>query len=460
VPIFTLAEVIKLTRGQWRPGEVFTAAQGIRRVWTDSRTIRPGDLFIALIGNRFDGHRFVVDALAKGAVAAVVVRGSDVTTGGSLIEVQDTLRAYQELAAAHRRRFDIPIVAVGGSNGKTTTKEMIAAVLSAQCPTLATEANFNNDIGVPQTLLRLTRRHRVGVIEMGISAAGDMTRLCDIAHPTHVVITNIGPEHLETLHDLDGVAEAEGESLEALPADGTAVLNADDDFFKKLSRKVRGPVIAFGYAARADVRAVDVESRGASWSRVRVAIRGRRQHLSVVLRTTGRHNVSNALAALATGLALKVGPNAIREGLGRYRPRRMRSEVRRWRGATVLNDCYNANPGSVRAALCWLADVKGSGRSFAVLGDMLELGPDSERLHQEIGRDAVIQHADYLFTTGVHGAAVAAGARSAGMGTERILVAKDHAQLAARLREMVKPGDVVLVKGSRGSHMERVLQGL
>lgn len=461
--MFTVGDILAITGGRLLSG---SPRRDIRRVWTDSRTIRRGDLFVALAGERFDGHGFVGDAVRKGAVGALVRRGHTMRAGNTLpstavlIGVDDPLRAFQDLACAHRSRFDLPVIAVSGSNGKTTTKEMIGRVVSERFSTLITHGNLNNHIGVPQTLFRLTPRHRAAVIEMGISGLGEMARLCEIARPTHGVLTNIGPTHLATLGTIRNVARAKGELLGALPKEGTAVLNADDRFFGELRGRVRGRTISFGYGPGADVRALDCTSPRPSSSQVRIGVRGRARPFTVSLRVSGRHNVANALAAAATGIALGIGVAAIQAGLSRYRPSLMRSEVRRWRGATVLNDCYNANPASVRAALQWMADVKGAGRTFAVLGDMLELGERAERVHREIGRELARAGTDYLLTTGVLGAAIAAGARDAGMPEDRVVTAHDQAAVARRLREIVRKGDVVLVKGSRGARMERVLEWL
>ncbi|TLY22751.1 MAG: UDP-N-acetylmuramoyl-tripeptide--D-alanyl-D-alanine ligase [Nitrospirae bacterium] len=485
VPLFTTGEIMTITGGVLAQG---LPPMTIRRIWTDSRTVRSGDLFVALAGVRFDGHQFVADALKKGAAGAIVRRGfvgaegarvpvapSNATGDGPhparkapwqglLIEVEDPLRAFQELARAHRHRFDIPVVAVSGSNGKTTTKEMIGAILTERFPTLKTDGNLNNHIGVPRTLLRLTARHRAAVIEMGISRQGEMTRLCEIAEPTHGVLTNIGPTHLETLGDLRTVAQAKGEMLDRLPRDGTAVLNADDVFFKDLAARVRGQVRSFGFSGRADVRALQVERRGPACSRMRVGVRGRARPLFVTLGVAGAHNLANALAAIATGLALGVGERAIRAGLARFRPSAMRSEVRRWRGVTWLNDCYNANPSSLRAALRWLtelkSELKGDGRAIAVLGDMLELGEGSVRIHRDIGEELARQGTDYLLTVGELAAEIAAGARRAGMPDDRMIVTQEHAALAERLQGILREGDVVLLKGSRGARMERVLEEL
>jgi UDP-N-acetylmuramoyl-tripeptide--D-alanyl-D-alanine ligase len=386
--------------------------------------------------------------------------GSTLHSTAVAIAVDDPLRAFQDLARAHRDRFDVPVIAVSGSNGKTTTKEMIGRIVSERFDTLVTRGNLNNQVGVPQTLFRLTPRHQAAVIEMGISGLGEMARLCEIARPTHGVLTNIGPTHLATLGTLRNVARAKGELLEALPREGTAILNADDRFFPELCGRVRGRTISFGYAPRADVRALDCISRGPALSRVRIGVRGRARPFTVSLHVSGRHNVANALAAAATGFGLGIGAGAIQAGLSRYRPSAMRSEVHRWRGATVLNDCYNANPASVRAALQWMADVKGAGRTVAVLGDMLELGEQAERIHRDLGRELARAGTDYLLTTGALGALIAAGARDAGMPKDRVVTAHDQAALALRLREVVRKGDVVLVKGSRGARMERVLEWL
>jgi len=457
VALFTSADIAALTGGVLSPGAPGTA---VRRVWTDSRTVRRGDLFVALSGPRFDGHQFVAEALRKGAVGALVRHGFKLPGTALLIAVEEPLRAFQDLARAHRRRCDIPVVAVSGSNGKTTTKDMIAAILAERFITLKTEGNLNNHIGVPQTLLRLTSRHEAAVIEMGISGPGEMARLCEIAEPTHGVLTNIGPTHLETLGDVRAVARAKGEMLDALPADGMAVLNADDVFYDELRARVRGRILSFGFSRRADVRALHVETQGPSATTLRVGVRERARPFAVRLATAGAHNVANALAAVAAGLAVGVGEGAIRSGLARYRPAGMRSEVRRWRGMTVLNDCYNANPASMRAALRWLTEARGTGRAIAVLGDMLELGGGTTQAHHSIGEEAARLGTDYVLTVGVLAAGIAAGARSAGMPAACVITARDHATAAERLRGILRKGDVVLLKGSRGARMERVLEAL
>jgi UDP-N-acetylmuramoyl-tripeptide--D-alanyl-D-alanine ligase len=414
---------------------------------------------VALTGPRFDGHRFVADARKRGAIAALVREGSSVLEGVPIVQVDDTLRAFQELAAAHRRRFAIPVVAVSGSNGKTTTKEMIGRILAERFTTLVTAGNYNNHIGVPQTLFRLTKRHQAAVIEMGISEQGEMSRLCEIAAPTHGVLTNIGPTHLATLGTIETVARAKGELLKSLPDGGTAILNADDPFFERLSSWVNGPILSFGFSRRATVRALRMQSKNPSSSTVCVGLSGRKHGFTLHLNVAGRHNIANALAAVATGTAFGVGVARIQTGLARYRPAAMRSQVRHWRGATILNDCYNANPASLSAALEWLAEVKGAGRGFAVLGEMRELGGQEAAVHREMGR-VLASRADYLMTMGRLGAELGAGALEAGMRADHVVVAKDHEELAGRLRTLLRKGDVVLLKGSRAARMEHVLEKL
>jgi UDP-N-acetylmuramoyl-tripeptide--D-alanyl-D-alanine ligase len=459
VTVFTIAEVASITNGRVRIRRPQDLQRAVRRVWTDSRTCRAGDLFVALVGPRFDGHRYLRDARRKGAIAALVQKGSATMDGAPVVQVDDTLRAFQQLAAAHRRRFAIPVVAVSGSNGKTTTKEMIGRILSERFRTLVTAGNYNNHIGVPQTLFQLTRRHDAAVIEMGISGLGEMTRLCEIAAPTHGVLTNIGPTHLATLGTLDTVARAKGELLKSLPSDGTAILNADDPYYRQLSSWANGPVLSFGFSRAANVRALKIRSKGPSASVVSVRLPRRRYGFNVRLQVAGRHNIANALAAVATGTALGVGVKRIQAGLARYKPGAMRSEVQRRRGVMILNDCYNANPASVRVALDWLAEIKGTGRSFAVLGEMRELGEAEVEIHREVGR-ALATRADYLLTTGRLGSELAAGAIQGGMRRDHVVVATDQDELAKRLRTLLRKGDSVLLKGSRAAKMERVLEKL
>jgi UDP-N-acetylmuramoyl-tripeptide--D-alanyl-D-alanine ligase len=459
--LFTGAEVGAIVGGTVLAGAAELARARILRVHTDSRSVKKGDLFVALPGERFDAHEFVPAAVAAGA-AAVVVRADyappQAVAGTPLVGVADPLRAYQQLAAAHRARFTLPVVAVTGSNGKTTTKEMVASVLAARWRTLKTEGNLNNRIGVAQTLFRLNARYEAAVIEMGVDDMGQTTRLCEIARPTLGLITNIGPDHLEFFKTMDRSADSKAELLAELPADGAAILNADDRYFRLFKKRARGRVVSFGLAAGADVRAEEIEPYGRDGTQFKLVLPGRSRRLVARIRVPGEHNVTNALAAAAVGVALDVPGTAIVAGLAKFRPAAMRSQIEVRHGVRIIVDCYNANPASTRAAVRLLAESKAKGRRIAVLGDMLELGPTTAQLHAEVGAYVAEQGIDTLIASGPLARNLARGARGAGMAA--VQEAADAPAAAAELLALVQPGDVVLVKGSRGMRLERVVQAL
>jgi UDP-N-acetylmuramoyl-tripeptide--D-alanyl-D-alanine ligase len=427
----------------------------------DSRTVKEGELFIALRGERFDGHDFVPDVIRKGAWGAVVERTAGEARSGALsglpnvITVDDTLIALQELSRMHRSAFTLPVIAVTGTNGKTTTKEMLAAVLHRRGPVLKNEGNLNNHIGVPLTLLRLAAGHTAAVIEMGMSGLGEIGTLTRLAMPVVGVITNIGPAHLQFLGTADAVAQAKGELLLGMPSGGTAVLNADDRYFDALRAKFPGRIVSFGIERPADVRAADIGQQD-GMNGFRLSAGGR--SVTVRLRTVGKHNVANAIAAAAAAIALDVPLEIVKAGLEEFRPIALRSELREVQGRTVLVDCYNANPASVQAALMTLSGMGRGRRTVAVLGDMLELGPAATDAHREIGATAARLRTGLLITVGPLGHHIADGARQAGMDAERVFEAENTARAAALLRERSREGDVVLIKGSRGMKMETILE--
>ena len=463
-----LREVIstKVLAGE-RPGWM---KHPIRRISLDSRSIRPGDLFVAMMGEHFDGHDFVGTALSAGAVGAIVRDSYDMTSlGAKLVQkrmtpfimgVPDSLFAYQQLATHHRSRFDIPVVAVTGSNGKTTTKEMVATVMAHRRKVLKTEGNLNNRIGVPQTLFRLNKRHEGAVIEMGVDRVGQTTRLCEMARPTIGIITNIGPDHLEFFGSMEGSAQAKAELLDLLPAAGTAVLNADDPYYDYLASRAICRVVSFGLSSKADVRATDLKSDGGNGSIFRLLLPGKVRSTIVHIQVQGAHNVSNALAAAAVGAVLGLPGGVIAQGLSRFRPAAMRSQVFESQGVTVINDCYNANPASMKAAVQLLAQ-RGMGRTtIAVLGDMLELGAGAVAMHKEVGEFVAQRGIDQLVACGELGQSFAEGAERAGFDQARIVLVDDATAAAAAVKAVVKPGDVVLVKASRGMKLEQVAQAL
>ena len=467
---FTMDEILQATDGTLLWG---SSAPRARRVSTDSRQVRDGDLFVALKGENFDGHRFVKRAMDDGAVGTIIsrrawpsvlrwVRGyrkKHSHPSPFVIGVNDSLRAYQDLAAYHRRRFSIPLVAVTGSNGKTTAKEMVSHVVARRWRTLKTEGNFNNSIGVPKTLFRLTGRYEAAVIEMGVDQERQTTRLCEIAQPTVGVITNVGPDHLEFFGTIEGSARAKAELLPALPHDGVAVLNADDAYFKTFAGQAKCRVVSYGFSAKADIRASDVlVNRQGSSFRLHLARRTRAKH--VQLRVAGQHNVSNALAGAAVGHALGLSSQDISIGLGKMRAASMRSQIYRRKGVTYLYDCYNANPASMEAAINLLLELGKGHRTIAVLGDMRELGTGEVAFHQEVGRLVAKKNLSYLVACGKLGTQIAAGAKEKGMAASDVIAVKAVADAAKVLKRIVSRGDVVLLKASRGVQMEKVLDNI
>jgi len=469
--LFTVAELREVISVKVLAGDPsLSAKRRIRGICTDSRSIRRGDLFVALQGDRFDGHQFVPAVLAKGAVGALVHdgyrwQGRRQTSMGTRNEpfvfgVQDPLFAYQQLATHYRSRFTLPVVAVTGSNGKTTTKDMVAGVLAERWRTLKTEANYNNRIGVPHTLFRLTAKHQAAVIEMGVDHRGQTTRLCEIVRPTVGVITNIGPDHLEFFGGMEGSAQAKAELLDMLPADGTAILNADDHYFDYLAARARCRVLSFGLSEKAQVRAVNVMSDPRDGTTFGLLLPGKSRPLPVGIKVHGAHNVTNALAAAAVGYSLNLSGVMIGQGLAKFRPAAMRSQVLSHHGVQIINDCYNANPASMQAALQLLGSWTPARQRVAVLGDMLELGREGQQLHRDLGRFAARLPLSRLIACGELGREIAAGAGQAGMPEQAIHVVSDASAAAEALRKLVGRGDVVLVKGSRGMRMEQIVQSL
>ena len=475
MPLFTVEEVREVISANVLIGEK-TAwdKRPIRRITLDSRHIRSGDLFVALVGERFNGHDFVGTALSQGAVGAIVQDSFDPAASGLntgqkraskrtapfILGVRDPLFAYQQLATHHRNRFAIPVVAVTGSNGKTTTKDMVAGVMARRWTVLKTEGNLNNRIGVPQTLFRLTGRHEGAVIEMGVDRVGQTTRLCEMARPTIGVITNIGPDHLEFFGSMEGSAQAKAELLDWFSTEGTAVLNADDPYYDYLASRAACQLISFGLSSKADVQATDIKSDGRNGTIFRLKLPGKVRHTSVRIQVQGEHNVTNALAAAAVGSVLGLPGTVIAQGLSSFRPAAMRSQVFVSRSVTVINDCYNANPASMKAAIQLLAQRGAGRRTIAVLGDMLELGANAVSMHEDVGEFVAQQGIDCLIACGALGRNIAKGAERAGIDRSRIVLAQDAAAATDAVNTVMKSGDVILVKASRGMKLEQVAQAL
>lgn len=423
---------------------------------TDSRSLQPGELFIPLRGDNFDGHDYMNQAIQNGAAACL----SEEMIGGLLvpvIKVNNTLRALGDLAAAMRRQFAGPVVGITGTSGKTTCKEMLAAILESTGPGLKSAGNFNNLIGVPLTLFDLQPEHRWAVVEMGMSERGEISRLAEIARPNIGMITNVGAGHLENFDGISGVARAKGELFIALPSDGVALINADDPEVLQLPVANGVRRVLFGTVSEADVKAENIAGHNGSVS-FDLVVEG--EVKKVVLPLPGRHNVANALAAAAAAYVIGVGLEQIVSGLQAFKPCPGRMELFvLTEDIVVLDDSYNANPLSVHAALDALHDLGSAGRRIAVLGDMLELGPTGPELHHHIGALAA-ERVDWLFTYGALAGEIARGAVESGFPQERVFSATSHDELAASLLEILHSGDRVLVKGSRGMRMEKVIDAL
>jgi UDP-N-acetylmuramoyl-tripeptide--D-alanyl-D-alanine ligase len=448
-------------------GTLHGADRDFDGVSTDTRSVRPGELFVALRGPRFDGAAFVAQALAAGAAGAVVEAGavgSLLAAGGAargpsgaalpLVAVADTQLALQAAASAWRGRFAIPVVGVAGSNGKTTCKEMLAAILAQAGPVLATRGNLNNHIGVPLTLLRLDASHRHAVIEMGANRAGDVAELVGFARPGVGIVTNAGAEHLEGFGSLEGVARAEGEMFAGLADDAVAVVNADDPFAPLWRGMTRARRVGFGLAPEAEFRATDVAtSVGREGFLTRFALVSPRGRTEVALRLAGMHNVVNALGAAAAAVAAGATLEQVAAGLATMRPVPGRLNFRTARcGAWVVDDSYNANPSSMRAGIEVLAGL--DGRRWLVIGDMAELGEFAADSHAEIGRHARERGIERLYATGkLAGIAV----ETFGGGARWF---PDGESLARALDAELAPDVRVLVKGSRMNRLERVVEAI
>lgn len=456
-----------VTGGMLEPANSGVVAKGVA---IDSREVVAGGVFIAFPGDHFDGHDFLGEAIDHGARVLVVaseraeglaVLDAAVRRGIAVIRVPDGKRALQQLAAWHRERTGATVIGVTGSSGKTTTKDLLLAVLSISMRVVATERNLNNEIGVPLTILRADSDTDAIVCEMGMRGAGQITDLTDIAAPDLGLITNVGTSHIELLGTRDAIAEAKGELAVALPADGALFLNGDDAYSGTIAGKTAAKVVTYGLSADADVRAENIELDEMSLPSFDLITEGGRVCERVALTLSGRHNVYNALAAAAVGLHLGVSPADVVRGLAEATVTGMRMEVfESARGIVVVNDAYNANPSSMRAALDTLASMAARNRRIAVLGDMAELGSLTELAHFELGGRVAELGIDVLVTVGERAKRIAEGATAGGMDTACVRPCVRAEEASEVLDDLLETGDVVLVKASRVMALERVVEGI
>ena len=441
--------------------EIFGDAAGveINSVCTDSRAAKAGDLFFAIKGEKFDGHDFINEIAAKGA-AAVVVEKKKLPAklpACAVLAVDDVRVAFGKFATAYRRQFDLPVIAVGGSNGKTTVKELVASVLRQKFSTLWSEASFNNDIGVPATLLRLKKSHQAAVLEAGTNHPGELAPLVKIIAPKFGVITSIGREHLEFFGDVAGVAQEEGSLAELLPADGKLFLNGDNEWSEKIAARTQAQVVRVGIGEKNDwcAKKIRLDKSGVTFQVVAAKAEFCGEYRINLL---GRHQVTNALFAIALGAELGLDRAEIQDGLVACPPPKMRLNFWEVNGVRVLDDSYNANADSTIAALETLCGLPLQGRRVAVLGDMAELGAHSAAAHAEVGRRAAELKLGQLFAIGKMAPVTGKAARDAGL--MRVF---EFAEVEAALKVVkgfLKPGDVVLLKASRVSRLERIAEML
>ena len=460
--ILTIEEVLKATGGKLLQGKGNAFFQGIS---TDSRTVAEGELFIALKGSQFDGHHYALEALQKKAGGVLIEEDKvgDIRWNGyrsrAVITVKDTLSALGDMARDWRRKYGTPVVALTGSNGKTTTKEMVAACLETTFPILKTKGNLNNLIGVPLTLLTLTEKERVAVLEMGMNVPGEIRRLTEMAEPDVGLITNIQKVHLEGMGSLERLKEEKGELFRRMRRDGTILVNQDDPRVIDLASDYPGQKITFGIEHLAEVMAKEIRLRGAEGTSFTLILEG--EVMEIHLRLLGRHFVPNALSAIAVACLFGVEVKQAKEAMENLPPFPMRMEVVPLKGGkTLINDAYNANPYSMELALETLVEVKGKGRAIAVLGDMLELGNFTMEAHQRIGQKVRELSIDFLFALGEEAPIVVESAIRHGFPMERARVVESHSESISLLRQMIQNGDWILVKGSRRMAMEKIVEGL
>ncbi|MBZ5507359.1 MAG: UDP-N-acetylmuramoyl-tripeptide--D-alanyl-D-alanine ligase [Acidobacteriia bacterium] len=421
----------------------------------DSRTLNPGDLFIAIAGERFDGHDYVEAALEKGAVGAIV--HSDKTYAADarrVLRVEDTVKALQSLGAAARRLWGKPLLAVTGSAGKTTTKEILADILATRFRVMKSSGNLNNHIGLPLQLLKLEAEHDLAVVEMGMNHAGEIRALGALAHHDLAVVTTVAPVHLEFFGSLAEIARAKYEIIETLHSGGVAVLNADDEYVCQFGRDFKGKVITFGIRRAADVSAQKVKLNGAEGSTFELVAGSVGEPVTFPL--VGEHNIYNALAAAAAAMQRGITPSQAAAALSSIRPPDKRGQVLHMGGATIINDCYNSNPRALAAMIDTLASMKAE-RHILIVGEMLELGATAEALHRESGRHAAEKKIDLVI--GVRGLAQALAEAACGAGIQAQFVETPE-QAGEWMARNLRPGDAVLLKASRGVKLERALEML
>ena len=446
---FTLKQIAEITGGEYYgPAEMLNTK--INGVIIDSRAVQPGSLFVPIVGERFDGHNFIASAAEKGAVASLSHNEGEWSC--PVIRVKSTEEAFRAIAGAYRARFDIPVIGVTGSVGKTTTKEIIASVLSQRFDTLKNQGNLNNQTGVPLTLFRLMENHGAAVVEMGTNHHGEIAALADIVRPTIGVITNIGESHIEYLGSRDGILKEKSDIFRNIGSEGKAIVNGDDDKLSTLKGKMDN-LITYGFGEKNDIQAKDITDKGLEGSEF-TAVYGDKS-LRLTVPAPGRHMIMNAMCAMAVGLSLGMAEEEIASGVAAYRPAAGRMDIIKCSSITLLSDAYNASPTSMKGSI----DIacRTEGRSVLILGDMLELGNNAPQYHYQVGQHAAQAGADILISVGELSREINRGAAEGGVDTIHF---EDRAALTEKLKDIIRPGDVVLVKASHSMGLEHIAEHL
>lgn len=446
-----LSQIAVLAGAELESGD---ANVSVERISTDSRTIKKGELFVALRGENFDGHKFVEDVAKAGAAGAIVdpTWKRQVPGTCSILRAEDTLLAYQNLAANYRKSLAIKVLAITGSNGKTSTKDFAASVVGRKFRVTKTQGNFNNHVGLPRTILETTSQHEVGVWEIGMNHPGEISGLAKIAAPDAAIITNVGVAHIEFMGSREAIAKEKGALAEAVGASGTVILNADDAFSKKIGERTRAHLI-FAGTNDGTIRAIDIQQSadGSEFTIIEGAHRCRAQ-----LPVPGIHMVQNALLAVAAGRAFGLSLEEAAAGLAGTPLTKARLQIKEVQGVQFLDDSYNANPDSMKAALQTLVELSADGKRIAVLGEMRELGKETQRGHEEVGEAAAAFKIDHLIGIGEMGGVMVRAAKKAGL--ERSASVGSTTEAARLLGEITEPGDLVLIKGSRLARTEEVIE--
>ena len=456
----TAEDCLKVVDGKLLAGKNSNVFRGVS---INSRTLQKGELFVCIQGDNFDGHDFQGEAIKKGAAGIILSRLNNLSgempdqhSEHFVIQSKNTLQALQDLASYQRTRFPFQVIAITGTNGKSTTKEMIASIVETKFKTLKTQGNFNNHIGLPLTLLAREPEHEIGVLEMGMSATGEIKKLAEIAKPNIGLITNISAGHLNKLKTVKEVQAAKGELFESLDKEGTAIVNVDDPLVLELANSLRTKIITYGIEQPADIQAKDIQNLGSNGFAFSAKIFN--QSIPIKLPQIGFCNIYNALAALATGHSLGISGLNMSKGLKNYHKIPQRNEQIYFQGITIINDSYNANPQSMREALRTLSEIKTKGKKFLIIGDMLELGPLSETAHRDLGKEISLSNIDHLVTVGPLASLAAHSAKNNISKQLEIGKFSTHIEAVNYLLKKVAKGDCLLIKGSRGAKMENIIQ--